>query len=261
MKVIIDFYKNYFHKLLCLVKTEQFCHFYGIFYPGEFYMKYKGIIFDFNGTLFFDSKKHYNAWKNFSKILRGKEFSDEEMRNHMFGRTNEDIIAYATGKKPDKELCKKLAKEKESLYRQMCLDDKINFRLAPNAENFLDYLCKRNIPHTIATMSEKDNVDFYIKELNLKKWFDVSKIVYDDGTIPGKPAPDIYQAAAKKLNLKPEECIVFEDALSGIKAAQDAGVEYIVAVASMEDPKLYKNIGCIKQIIKDYNDFDKSVIE
>ena len=222
-------------------------------------MKYKGIIFDYNGTLFFDSKKHYDAWKLFSKQLRGYEFSDDEMRNHMFGRTNEDIISYAIGKKPDRELCQKLAKEKESLYRQMCLKDRENFHFAPYATDFLYFLCKKNIPHTIATMSEKDNVDFYIKEMNLPKWFDVSKIVYDDGTIPGKPAPDIYLKAAKNLNLLPEQCIVVEDAVSGIKAAKNAGIGYIVAIASLESKELYKNMSEVNEIISDYSQFNREL--
>ena len=52
----------------------------------------QGIIFDFNGTLYWDSQLHYDAWREFSKILRGYEFTDEEMRDKMFGHTNEDII-------------------------------------------------------------------------------------------------------------------------------------------------------------------------
>ena len=47
----------------------------------------KGIIFDFNGTLFFDSHMHYEAWRIYSKQLRGYEFTDDEMRQKMFGRT------------------------------------------------------------------------------------------------------------------------------------------------------------------------------
>ena len=67
----------------------------------------KGIIFDFNGTLYWDSKLHYEAWREYSKILRGVEFTDEEMREKMFGHTNEDIIEYAIGKKPTKEMVEK----------------------------------------------------------------------------------------------------------------------------------------------------------
>ena len=157
----------------------------------------KGIIFDFNGTLFFDSHLHYEAWRIFSKKLRGYPFEDDEMRNNMFGRTNADIIEYALGKKPDAATIEKLAKEKEGMYREMCLKNRDEMVLSPGAEEFLDYLRENNIPRTIATMSEWDNVNFYINEFKLEKWFDLDKIVYSKGDLPGKPAPDIYIKAAK----------------------------------------------------------------
>lgn len=221
---------------------------------------YKGIIFDFNGTLFWDSEKHLEAWREFSKRLRPHPFTDEEMRDYMFGRTNEDIIAYLIGKKPSKEMVDTLGQEKEAVYRQMCRNDAKNTHLAPYAEEFLDWLKENNIPRTIATMSEKSNVDFYIKEFNLEKWFDIDKIVYSDGTIKGKPAPDIYEIAAGKLGLKPQECVVVEDAVSGIEAARAAGIGKIVAIASMESPDLYKDIPAVSLIIKDFKDF-RAILE
>lgn len=224
-------------------------------------MKYKGIIFDFNGTLFFDSEKHLEAWREYSKKLRGTAFTDDEMRKYMFGRTNEDIIAYAIGKKPELEMVEKFAREKEAVYRDMCRDDSENTVLAPGAVELLDFLKTNNIPMTIATMSEKDNVDFYIKEFNLAKWFDIDKIVYSDGTLPGKPAPDIYLIAAENLGLKPEECIVVEDAISGIDAAHSANIGKIIAIASMESIDLYKNIPAVSQIIKNFNEIDRDIFE
>lgn len=223
-------------------------------------MLYKGIIFDFNGTLFWDSEKHLEAWREFSKRLRPYPFTDEEMREYMFGRTNEDIIAYLIGEKPSKEMVDTFGQEKEAVYRQMCRDDAENTHLAPYAEEFLDWLKENNIPGTIATMSEKSNVDFYIKEFNLEKWFDTDKIVYSDGTIKGKPAPDIYEIAAEKLGLKPQECVVVEDAVSGIEAARAAGIGKIVAIASMESPDFYKDIPAVNLIIKDFRDF-RAILE
>lgn len=219
----------------------------------------KGIIFDFNGTLFFDSNMHYEAWRIFSKELRGYSFTDEEMRNFMFGRTNADIIEYAIGRKPTPDMVNKLAKEKEEMYRKMCLKDKSNMILSPGAELFLDFLKKNNIPRTIATMSEWDNVEFYIKEFQLEKWFDLNKIVYSNGKIPGKPAPDIYEIAAKNLNLKPQDCVVIEDAISGINSAKNAGIGMIIAIASIENDNLYKAIPCVNQIIHNFNDIDKNI--
>ena len=222
---------------------------------------YKGIIFDFNGTLFFDSEKHLEAWREFSKRLRPYPFTDEEMRDYMFGRTNEDIIAYLIGKRPSPEMVEKLGKEKEAVYREMCRQDYKNTVLAPGAVDFLNYLKENNIPRTIATMSEKDNVDFYIEEFQLEKWFDIDKIVYADGTIPGKPAPDIYIKAAKKLELSPQDCIVVEDAVSGIESARAAHIGKIIAMASMESAELYKNIPAVSQIIKNFNEIDRNILQ
>ena len=219
----------------------------------------QGIIFDFNGTLFFDSHMHYEAWRIYSRKLRGYEFTDDEMREKMFGRTNADIIEYAIGKKPSPEMVEKLAKEKEGMYREMCLKNRDTFVLAPGAEEFLNYLKENNIPRTIATMSEWDNVEFYIKEFNLEKWFDLNKIVYSNGEIPGKPAPDIYEIAAKNIELNPKDCIVVEDALSGIESANKAGIGKIIAIASVESDYLYRKIPCVSQIIHSFDEIDKDI--
>lgn len=220
-------------------------------------MKNKGIIFDFNGTLFWDSQKHYDAWYEMSKKLRGEPFSDDEMIHHMFGRTNENILTYALGRKPSKEEVEKYSVEKELIYLDMCKKDEKNTKLADGVEDFLEYLCKNDIPHTIATMSEKMNVDFYIAVFKLEKWFDIDKIVYSDGKIPGKPAPDIYLIAAKNIDVEPQNCTVFEDAISGIRAAESAGIGRIIAVASKESPDLYKKIECVNEIITDFKDCAK----
>ena len=221
----------------------------------------KGIIFDFNGTLYWDSQLHYDAWREFSAMLRGKPFSDEEMRDKMFGHTNEDIIEYAIGHKPPAEMVEKYGKEKEALYRKRCLLEPENFHLALGAVELLDYLKEKEIPRTIATMSEWDNVEFYIKEFHLEKWFDLDKIVYSDGTIPGKPAPDIFLIAAEKIGLKPSDCLVIEDAIAGINSAKNAGIGKIIAIASLEPLEFYQKIEGISGIIKDFYEFDRSLLD
>lgn len=221
----------------------------------------KGIIFDFNGTLYWDSQLHYDAWREYSKILRGIEFTDEEMRDKMFGHTNEDIIEYAIGKKPDKAMVEKYGKEKEALYRKRCLLNPEEFKLAPGAEEFLNYLKENNIPRTIATMSEWDNVEFYIREFKLENWFDLEKIVYSDGTIPGKPAPDIFQIAAGRIGLDPHDCVVVEDAIAGIQSAKSAGIGKIIAIASLEPVEFYQKIDSVECIIKDFYEFDRNIFK
>ena len=212
----------------------------------------KSVIFDFNGTLFWDSQLHIDTWREYSKKLRDVPFSDEEMLKYMFGHTNEDIVEYAIGKKPDKALVDKVAAEKEAEYRQMCLNRPDEFHLAPHAEEFLDYLKAKNIPINIATMSEWCNVEFYIKEFHLERWFDLDKIAYSDGTLPGKPAPDIYLLAAKNIGVEMKDCTVFEDAIAGIESARSAGAGEIIAVASREPVEYYKNLP-VSQIITDFD--------
>ena len=65
--------------------------------------EYQGVIFDFNGTLFFDNDKHVLAWNEISKILRNKEITDQELHEKFNGTPNEQIIRYMTDNQADAE--------------------------------------------------------------------------------------------------------------------------------------------------------------
>ncbi len=221
-------------------------------------MTIKGIIFDFNGTLFQDSKLHEDAWREYSAKLRGTPFSDEEMHKYMFGRSNEEIITYAIGRKPTHEECLKWANEKEALYREMVLANPENIHLVDGAEEFFDFVCKNNIPHTIATGSEKTNVDFFVKTFNLEKWFDVDKIVYDDYKIAGKPDPAIYLKALEILNLNPAETLVFEDSYSGITAAKNAKIGRIVAIN--DNPENFVHKDKVYKVVRNFKEINESIL-
>ena len=213
----------------------------------------KGIIFDFNGTLFWDSEIQENAWKTFGTKLSGRNITDEEFNTYFHGRTNKDTLEYLTERVlTDKEV-NELAQQKESIYRDLCKSDLNKFKLAPGVERYLDYLKENNIPFTIATASEINNVNFFIKEFQLDKWFDIIKIVYDDGTFRGKPEPDIYLKASEALNIQPDNCIVFEDALSGVQSAQRAGVKEIIAVVPEGRKNIFENQPKLK-IISAFDD-------
>lgn len=222
-------------------------------------MKYSGIIFDFNGTLFFDSDKHEEAWRIFSKKLRGNSLNAEEEQNFMHGRTNRSIIEYLLGREVDDETLFRLSEEKEQIYREMCLKDKTNFNLAPGAVELLDFLKEKQISYTIATSSGKTNLLFYMKNLKLNKWFDLDKIVFDDGSILGKPEPDIYLKAAAKINLKPQECIVVEDSASGIEAAYRANIGKIIAIGPKSKHENLKKLNGVDCVISDFSEFDGSI--
>ncbi len=197
-------------------------------------MPFDGIVFDFNGVLWWDTHLIDAGWQRTARQLRGREFSAEELARMARGRNNGEILEYLVGHPLGREEIARRIAEREAYYRGLCLQQGENFRLSPGAVGLLDYLRDRGIPRTIATASEKTNVDFFVENLHLERWFEPAKIVYDDLVRPGKPAPDCYLAAAAMLGLAPARCAVCEDSLSGIQAARAAGIGYVIGVASSQ---------------------------
>ncbi len=85
---------------------------------------------------------------------------------------------------------------------------------------------------TIATSSDIENVDFYFEHMHLGRWFELDKVAYNDGTFRRKPHPDVFQVAARKLNLEPQETVMFEDSVAGILYAEAVGAGKIYIVNS-----------------------------
>lgn len=214
-------------------------------------MKYKGIIFDFNGVLWWDVRLQSQSWKEYSSKIRGYPLTEEEMSVHVHGRNNRHTLSYLIGHDLEGEELFEITQGKESKYRELCLAEKDNFKLSPGATQFLDYLKSHQIPRTIATASEKDNVDFFVTHLHLDRWFDVSKIVYNDGILPGKPEPDIYLKACANLDLEPNDCIVIEDAKSGIQSARVAGIGKIIALGPKSKHKALLTLEGVSEVVED----------
>lgn len=209
-------------------------------------MKIKAVIFDFNGTMVLDGPYHNQAWKMFSKELRGYPMSDDEINTHVHGVVNEKIIEYL---KPgiSKEKNKEYSLEKEAWYRKIASEDAENYQLVKGLSDFLDELKAKNIKMNIASASIKANIDFFVETFHLENWFDPSKIVYDDGTHDNKVS--MFQLAAKRMGCEPNECLVFEDSVSGISCAKRAGVKTIIVVSNQ--PVLEDSIAIT---IKDFSD-------
>lgn len=218
---------------------------------------YKGLIFDFNGVLWWDTELQELAWKEYSAKLRGTPFTDEEMSIHVHGRNNKYTLEMLTGKILTGDELEKLVQGKESTYRELCLQQGDNFRLSPGAVELLDWLTEKMIPHTIATASEATNVKFFFENLNLNKWFDFEKIVYDDGTLPGKPDPMIYMRAAENINLATEECVVVEDAKSGIAAAHNAKIGKIIGLGPETKHEMLMALPGVSEVIQDFTQFKR----
>ena len=217
----------------------------------------KGVILDFNGTLFFDSQFHDIAWKMISKEIRGYEMSDEELINHMHGKNNEMVIKYLKSDIDD-ETNKKYSLLKEEKYRQMCKAHPDMFHLAPGVITFFEYLNNHHIPFTIASASIKENIDFFIESFESAKYMDVSKIVYDDGSYPDKIT--MFEHAASLLNTTCDQCLIVEDSVSGIKFAKAVNAKYIVAVNSDHNIDKYAQFDYLTRIINDFDEFCYDII-
>lgn len=215
-------------------------------------MLFLGVIFDFNGTLFWDTKLHNKAWDIFLTKYN-LHLSDEDKFLKMHGKNNKDIFLSLFNKPLSDNEIQNFILEKEGLYQELCLQTEMP--LAPGVADLLDFLKENSIPFTIATASGKENLDFYFKHLPLTKWFDYDKVVYNNGKIKGKPDPQIYQIAMSVINKNPEDIIIFEDAIAGLQAAKNAKAGKIIVVDSNDDDYTdWANY----QIIKSFDEVDRT---
>lgn len=190
----------------------------------------KGILFDFNGTLFFDTELHIKAFETVFPIYGKEKPTREFITSKILGRTNERIYKDNFDPNASTADCEEFNRKKVGIYFEFCLADREVFRLVDGVADMLDYLKEKGIPYAIATGSDKGEVDFFFEHLGLGRWFSEQNMVYTNGTFNGKPEPDCYLLAAEKIGLSASDCIVFEDGTSGIRAATRAGAAGIVAV-------------------------------
>ncbi len=208
----------------------------------------KALIFDFNGTLLWDTHLHNRAWDVFLQ-KHNIYLSDADKNQVIHGKTNQDIFKNLFNKEFDARVMTRLSEEKESIYRKLCLETDV--QLADGAIELFEYSKHNGIPFAIATSAGKENVDFYIHRFNLLKWFDVDLIIYNDGTIKSKPDPEIFNIAIKELNTAPEDVVIFEDSTAGINAAIAAKAGEIIIVNSNNEDYGGFNF----QIIKNFSEF------
>ena len=210
----------------------------------------RGCIFDFNGTLLFDTPAHADAWRAFL-LEEGVAVTDADIQKHIQGRPNPDILRHFLGELTDQEILT-CSKRKEEKYRAVCLQKNDWFRLVDGVPEMFDRLREMGTPFTIATSSQWDNVSFYFEHLGLDRWFTPETLVFDDGKMRGKPAPDIYLRAMALIGCRPDECAVFEDSLSGIQAGRAAGAGWIIAVDSDLDREKLLRVEGVSRVISNF---------
>ncbi|MEZ4842494.1 MAG: beta-phosphoglucomutase [Flavobacteriaceae bacterium] len=183
-------------------------------------MKRKAFIFDLDGVIVDTAKYHYLAWKNLANSL-GFDFT-EEQNEQLKGvsRVKSLEILLAIGKVTLSEEKKaELLVEKNVEYLEF-VNQMTSREILPGVTNVLDFLDVHTIKYALGSASK--NAPLILKKVGLLQRF--SAIVDGNDVSKAKPDPEVFLIAAQKLNADPINCIVVEDAIAGIQAANKANM-------------------------------------
>lgn len=173
-----------------------------------------------DGVIVDSNPYHKIALKEFCK-KHGRDLSEEELREKIYGRRNQDWLINIFGSL-DATTMKQFAEEKEALFREVYEKD---IKPLDGLVDFLKKLDQLNITRVIATSAPRNNVDFTLGKTGTTKYFPT---ILDDSYVKeGKPHPEVYVKAAQAINYRPACCVVFEDSLAGIQSAKMAGCKVV----------------------------------
>lgn len=180
----------------------------------------KVIIFDLDGVIVDTAKYHYLAWRDLANDL-GFVFTEEQneqLKGVSRVRSLEILLNIGKIELSDKKKEELLiVKNKEYLeYVNKMTSDEI----LPGIKELLTFLENKKVPFALGSASK--NAPLILQKVGLIDKFDA--IVDGNDVSKAKPDPEVFLIAAKKLNKTPDQCIVIEDALAGVQAANNAGM-------------------------------------
>lgn len=184
---------------------------------------YGGYIFDLDGTLVDSMPTHFRAWRwALRKNGAPADIFEWDEFNAHGGMFAVDIVAklnrdYGLNMSPET-----VADEKRRCYCELLESEPLP--IIPETVELVRRLREQGIPYAIGTGSMILGAQETLRSAGLDGWF---PIMVTPGDVPpgrGKPNPDIFLLCAERMGVKPEECIVFEDAFPGISAAAAAGM-------------------------------------
>ena len=179
-------------------------------------LRVSGAVFDLDGTLVDNIRFHKQAFQKLAERL-GLVMDDATFQKYN-GLKNDDIFPSFVGRALSRAELDELSNEKETLYRALFAPVLVAHRGAPA---LLERLRARGIKLAVASSAPPLNRKMVLDGLGWNERFDA--VVASEG-LPGKPAPDVFLAAAARLGVAPEDCLAFEDAVNGIQSAAAAGM-------------------------------------
>ena len=186
----------------------------------------RAVIFDIDGTIVDNMHLHAEAFAVFAE-RHGLPPLTPADRARLDGRRNSEIFPILFGRDVLREEWQAYEHEKESLYRELSRG-----RLLPmkGLHLLIERLKQSNTAMALATSAPELNVAHTLGELGLADAFAI--IVRGDQVPKGKPAPDVFIEAARRLGVSGGDCLVFEDAPMGIAAAHAAGMPVVALTTS-----------------------------
>lgn len=204
---------------------------------------FEAVIFDMDGTLIDSINADFLAWQRlFADYNKSLTFQDyiPLLGIRSFSVANDFLEI------KDEEERKKALADKLIYFREIV--DELGINVIPYADDFIKHLKEHNIPLALATSSRRAKMKMVMEAVDLLSYFDV--IVAGEDVTNGKPAPEIFLKAASMLRVQPENCIVFEDAANGVKAAKNANMK-CVALASEHTGDLLGEADLVIDTFKD----------
>ena len=180
--------------------------------------KFEAVVWDMDGVIADTAHYHFKAWQEvFQK--RGVNFIEDDFKR-IFGQRNDTIIRNTVGGGISPSEVDIIAAEKEENYRKRVAN---NIKPLPGAMELISSLGENGVKMAIASSAPMENIQLVTLGLSINDCFQA--IVWGREVTEGKPSPQGFLLAARKLEVEPGNCVVIEDAVAGVTAAKRAGMK------------------------------------
>lgn len=207
-----------------------------------------GFIFDWDGVVVDSSRQHERSWDDLA-AAEGLELFEGHFKLG-FGKKNEFIIPNILEWTEDADEIARLSDLKEEFYRKIVRES--GLKPLPGVRAFLEELQAKNLPRVIGSSTPRKNIEAVLEITELIGFFD--EIVAAADVDRGKPDPEVFLKAAAKIQVKPEDCVVFEDSVSGIEAGKAAGMK-VVALATTNSLEELRDTG-VALVVESFEELD-----
>ena len=211
----------------------------------------RAVLLDFNGTMFFDSSLHLEAWSKIYQALHPAATTAAD--SALFCGPRNDVILQSIAPWLTEEERSRYSREKEAMYRLACRENPAITHLVAGVEDFLEQLRRNAVPCILVSASIEENINFFFEIFGLGRWLDRKSVVCDDGSYEDKR--QMYLEAARRLQVELDQCLIIEDSPSSVRHAAQLNPGCIVAVGQTAPAAQLLELGA-HHYIRDFTEFN-----